>query len=65
MNNRPGNASALGRLLKWRALLQAGASTTKKPEFDSGLLATFYTENNLKSYLDAAPQIYACQLHTV
>jgi hypothetical protein len=39
--------------------------TTKKPESHSGLLATFYTENNSNSSLDAAPQIYAYQPHTV
>ncbi len=39
--------------------------TTKKPELDSGLLATFYTEKHTKFTLDAAPQIYACQPHTV
>jgi hypothetical protein len=40
-------------------------STTKKPELDSGLSATFYIENNFKLPLDAAPQICACQPHTV
>jgi hypothetical protein len=39
--------------------------TTKKPELYSGLSATFYTENRAKSDFDAAPQIYACQPHTV
>jgi hypothetical protein len=40
-------------------------TSTKKPELDSGLSATFYTENYTKASLDAAPQIYACQPHTV
>jgi hypothetical protein len=44
---------------------QRGGLTTKKPELDSGLSATFYTENHTKASLDAAPQIYACQPHTV
>jgi hypothetical protein len=47
------------------ALAARSSSTTKKPDFDSGLSATFYTENYFKSSLDAAPQIYACQPHTV
>ena len=46
-------------------LAAQGFSTTKKPELDSGLSATFYTENKSKSSLDAAPQICACQPHTV
>jgi hypothetical protein len=37
----------------------------KKAGLGSGLSATFYTENYSKSLLDAAPQIYAGQLHTV
>jgi hypothetical protein len=44
---------------------QRSFGTTKKPEPNSGLLATFHTENNSKSFFDAAPQIYACQPHTV
>jgi hypothetical protein len=48
-----------------RAEAARSSSTTKKPELDSGLSATFYTENNFKSSLDAAPQICACQPHTV
>ena len=47
------------------SLAARGFSTTKKPEFYSGLSATFYTENYFKSSLDAAPQICACQPHTV
>jgi hypothetical protein len=47
------------------SLAAHGFSTTKKPELYSGLSATFYTENHSKSSLDAAPQIYACQPHTV
>ena len=46
-------------------LAAQGFSTTKKPELDSGLSATFYTENKSKLSLDAAPQICACQPHTV
>ena len=58
--------SFAGLVIRCRSLIAAGSvSTTERPEFRSGLSATFYTENFSKSSPDAAPQICACQPHTV
>src|ERR1017187_7624330 len=60
-----GSTKAPPRLHQGSTKATPSSSTTKKPELDSGLSATFYTENYFKSSLDAAPQICACQPHTV